>query len=87
MAISKKQESSSTQNELEKIKKLLILQMYYQDDIPAELIAKAVGLNANSIRNMFPKEKIKGRAKPPIRQNKTQSRKKVNPKKPLKKIE
>ena len=60
-----KQTSFSVETELEKIKKLLILQMYYRDDIPAELIAKAVGLNANSIRNMFKKEKIKGRTRTP----------------------
>ena len=63
MATEKKQENLSIVTELDKIKKLLILQMYYQNNIPAELIAKAVGLNANSIRNMFKKEKIKGRAR------------------------
>ena len=63
MATEKKQENLSIVTELDKIKKLLILQMYYQNNIPAELIAKAVGLNANSIRNMFQKEKIKGRAR------------------------
>jgi len=63
MATEKKHEDVSIVTELDKIKKLLILQMYYQNNIPAELIAKAVGLNANSIRNMFQKEKIKRRAR------------------------
>jgi len=63
LATPKKQVAFPIEVELDKIKKLLILQMYYRDEIPAELIAKAVGLNANSIRNMFQKDKIKRRTK------------------------
>lgn len=48
----------SDKEELEIIKKLLILQLLY-DGVPAEMIAKATGLNANSIRNMFPLRKLK----------------------------
>lgn len=44
--------------ELEIIKKLLILQLLY-DGVPAEFIAKATGMNPNSIRNMFPLRKLK----------------------------
>ena len=49
---------SEEKNDTEIIKKLLILQMLY-DGVPAELIAKATGLNPNSIRNMFPLRKYK----------------------------
>lgn len=45
-------------NDIEAIKKLLVLQLRYQG-VPDELIAKASGMNAKSIRNMFPLGKRK----------------------------
>jgi hypothetical protein len=48
----------SERDDLEIIKKLLILQLLY-DGVPAEFIAKATGMNPNSIRNMFPLRKLK----------------------------
>ncbi|MDE1845062.1 MAG: hypothetical protein KGI10_07020 [Thaumarchaeota archaeon] len=47
--------------ELGVLKNLLALQLYYVHDVPAELLAKILDMNPNSIRNMFPKEKLKGR--------------------------
>jgi len=49
---------SKDEKDLEIIKKLLILQLLF-DGVPAELIAKATGMNPNSIRNMFPLRKFK----------------------------
>lgn len=48
----------SDKEELEIIKKLLILQLLY-DGVPAEFIAKATRMNPNSVRNMFPLKKLK----------------------------
>jgi hypothetical protein len=45
-------------NELEIIKRLLILQLLYEG-VPVEYIGKATGMNPNSIRNMFPPKKMK----------------------------
>jgi len=45
-------------NDLDAIKKLLILHLLVSG-VPAELIAKATGMNPNSIRNMFPLKKFK----------------------------
>lgn len=50
---------SGVEKELQEIKKLLILQLLYEG-VPAEFIAKATGMNPNSIRNMFPLKKLKG---------------------------
>jgi len=60
-----KKEKNQNETDLEQLKKLLLLQLYYVHDVPAELIAKAVNMNANSIRNMFPKERLKGRKRNP----------------------
>lgn len=43
--------------------KLMILELYYVHEIPAEIIAKATGMNPNSIRNMFPKQKRRNNKK------------------------
>jgi len=45
-------------DDIDTIKKLLILQLL-MSGTPAELIAKATGMNPNSIRNMFPLRKYK----------------------------
>lgn len=52
--------SDKLSKDISDIKKLLMLELYYVHKVPAELIAKIMGLNPNSIRNMFPKEKAKG---------------------------
>ena len=62
--MAKKREKKQNVTDLDQLKKLMILQLYYVNDVPAELIGKAVNMNANSIRNMFPKKDINGRTKP-----------------------
>lgn len=49
--------------EINTLIKLMILELYYVHNVPAEIIGKATNMNHNSIRNMFPKEKLKGRTK------------------------
>ncbi len=46
------------ENNLEEIKKLLILQLRWQG-VPAELISKITGKNVKTIRNSFPIDKYK----------------------------
>ena len=60
--MNEKQNKKPTIENDEAIKKLLILQLL-TSGVPAELIAKATGMNPNSIRNMFPLSKYKTRIK------------------------
>lgn len=59
----KKNDKNQIETDLEQLKKLMMLQLYYVHEVPAELIGKIVNMNANSVRNMIPKEKLKGRTK------------------------
>lgn len=56
-------EKKDISKEISILAKLMILELYNVHGVSAELISKATGMNPNSIRNMFPKEKLKGKIK------------------------